>query len=852
MRRKAKKYLYSRNWYWIPLTSLAVIFLGYVAPQHAQAAAKAENANKLMVVDCLLPGKVRRVGGVMTYLSPRRPVKTTESDCKIRGGEYTSFDRANYATALKIWLPEAEQGDPRAQTYVGEIFEKGLGTVSDYQAAATWYLRAADQGYSPAQINLGQLYEKGLGVEPDMQAALNWYRRASGLEDDDLQWASSVRVTLEAKDRQIQDLEKRTQRSEEEIAALRGQLGTLQSELGQRQIELDLARSRRDEISRQLAQQESVIQSGSSEARERANQELAQKEGRLDARRAELDKLASDLEKQAAMLTDKQRESAQQNTELESRLLTRQAEAERLRHRLDGLNKDLDLARSELSESASQDMPQLARLQAVESERTELQSALADSDEQVSTLVAELETARGNLDETATDYARTINELEQRKALYEFDTDRLKRERDRLAKQTDVDMAEIKRLRTELKEQEAQYTDQIESLSTRYSESQSRVAEVEKELDEMATADPVIEVAQLPPPSIELFEPPVSLTRGAYVANVAEKMDKREIIGKVSAPAGLVRFNVNDEPVDPDNEGLFKHWVPLTGGRTSVSMAVVDRQGQRVAFDFDLFRRLEEEKKKSSKFIKGLGKYHALVIGNANYANFPSLRTPANDAKKVAEILKKQYGYKTRLLLDANRYDIISALNEYRKDLTKKDNLLVYYAGHGEIDNVNSQGYWLPVDSEKDNTANWISTRNISEILNIMMAKHVMIVADSCYSGAMSRSAMARLQSGKTYDEWVKWFKKVSKMRTRMVLSSGGEEPVNDGGGGEHSLFAQAFMDALMENDQVLDGYRLYLRISELTTERIESQNLEIPQSPQYAPIKFTGHEAGEFIFQRS
>ena len=67
------------------------------------------------------------------------------------------------------------------------------------------------------------------------------------------------------------------------------------------------------------------------------------------------------------MLTDKQRESAQQNTELESRLLTRQAEAERLRKRLDGLNKDLDLARSELSESASQDMSQLARLQAVES-----------------------------------------------------------------------------------------------------------------------------------------------------------------------------------------------------------------------------------------------------------------------------------------------------------------------------------------------------------------------------------------------------------------------------------------------------------------------------------------------------
>ena len=116
----------------------------------------------------------------------------------------------------------------------------------------------------------------------------------------------------------------------------------------------------------------------------------------------------------------------------------------------------------------------------------------------------------------------------------------------------------------------------------------------------------------------------------------------------------------------------------------------------------------------------------------------------------------------------------------------------------------------------------------------------------------MSRSAMARLQAGKTYDEWVNWFKKVSKMRTRMVLSSGGEEPGNDGGGGDHSLFAQAFMDALSENDSVLDGYRLYLRISELTKQQIQEQKLEIPQKPQYSPIKFTGHEAGEFLFQRS
>lgn len=47
-----------------------------------------------------------------------------------------------------------------AQTYVGEIFEKGLAAQPDYQAAAIWYRKAAEQGYSRAMINLGFLYEK--------------------------------------------------------------------------------------------------------------------------------------------------------------------------------------------------------------------------------------------------------------------------------------------------------------------------------------------------------------------------------------------------------------------------------------------------------------------------------------------------------------------------------------------------------------------------------------------------------------------------------------------------------------------------------------------------------------------
>ena len=41
-----------------------------------------EDTNKLFVVDCLLPGQVRKLGTQMTYLSARRPIRTTAADCE--------------------------------------------------------------------------------------------------------------------------------------------------------------------------------------------------------------------------------------------------------------------------------------------------------------------------------------------------------------------------------------------------------------------------------------------------------------------------------------------------------------------------------------------------------------------------------------------------------------------------------------------------------------------------------------------------------------------------------------------------------------------------------------------------
>ncbi|WP_295436186.1 tetratricopeptide repeat protein [uncultured Thiodictyon sp.] len=141
-------------------------------------------AEDLTVVDCLLPGKMRRMGRTITWVTRPRPVKMIASECEILGGQYILFDRANPDTALAVWRSAADAGDATAQTYVGEIYERGLGRPRDYTTAAQWYRKAADQGYPRAQLLLGTLYEKGLGVERDPVQALEFYRKAAGLTQD--------------------------------------------------------------------------------------------------------------------------------------------------------------------------------------------------------------------------------------------------------------------------------------------------------------------------------------------------------------------------------------------------------------------------------------------------------------------------------------------------------------------------------------------------------------------------------------------------------------------------------------------------------------------------------------------
>lgn len=82
--------------------------------------------------------------------------------------------------ALRLLTGLAEKGYPRAQTLLGEMYEKGEGARLDYFKAAEWYTLAAGLGrYPDAQVALGDLYFAGRGVAHSYAEAVFWYARAA-------------------------------------------------------------------------------------------------------------------------------------------------------------------------------------------------------------------------------------------------------------------------------------------------------------------------------------------------------------------------------------------------------------------------------------------------------------------------------------------------------------------------------------------------------------------------------------------------------------------------------------------------------------------------------------------------
>ena len=517
---------------------LGLLLQACASPEGSIPIPEEARVQDLYIVDCLLPGQVRQLGN-STYLTPRRPTRTTAQDCRVRGGEYVAFDRADYKTALKVWMPAAEAGDAEAQNSVGEIFERGLGTDPNYQVAALWYRKAAEQGHKGAQFNLGTLYETGNGVPQDKAMALNWYRKAWGLSDDSLVYESDAKAALVAQAQENQALEAEKATLAEQLAA-----------------------------------------------------------------------------------------------EREARAKEREARAQ---------------------------------------------------------------------------------------------------------------------------EREA---------------AQARAAEQARAEDK---AEPQIEVED----AAEAAGSPVS------------------------------------EPLQASEQIAI-------GGPAPEPGKAVSRDG------------------------RNFGRYFALVIGNSNYRYLDQLSTPLTDVDRVAGMLASKYGFGVKVLHDASDAGVMRALNQLNDVLEEDDNLLIYYAGHGNRRPTGAyeSGYWLPVNAEPPpNDTFWVPTEQVSSHLARLPARRIMVVTDSTFAGLLADNPAFLLVSGRENLLSDAYIDLRFPNKSRLLLTSGQDAPLASENNPQVSVFAEAFINALRDNESVLTAPALFLGMLDLLDESLPGLD------PEFKAIKRAGDEVGEFYF---
>jgi chaperonin cofactor prefoldin len=249
--------------------------------------------------------------------------------------------------------------------------------------------------------------------------------------------------------------------------------------------------------------------------------------------------------------------------------------------------------------------------------------------------------------------------------------------------------------------------------------------------------------------------------------------------------------------------------------------------------------------------VRGLnfGRFYAVVIGNQDYQILENLQTPKTDAERMAVVLRDRYGFNVQIIEDANDVTMLRALNDLNKVLKPDDNVLIYYAGHGtRLQTAQREvGYWLPVNAERppDDTF-WVPNEQISAHLGRLVARRVLVVADSCYAALLSNDPDVNI-FGTENQLSLEYLKYKLPKRSRLLMASGGDQPVLDSGGQGNSIFARAFLDVLQSNEGILSTAALFSQVRERVKAAAVRNNFH--QVPEFKSIKGAGHEVGDFFF---
>jgi uncharacterized caspase-like protein len=177
----------------------------------------------------------------------------------------------------------------------------------------------------------------------------------------------------------------------------------------------------------------------------------------------------------------------------------------------------------------------------------------------------------------------------------------------------------------------------------------------------------------------------------------------------------------------------------------------------------------------------------------------------------------------------------------------ERDTVLIFYAGHGLYEAATDGAYWMPSDARAGLPFSYLPAAAITDAILRINAGKVLVISDSCYSGALLRGGPDTAAEDARGKDRLLALQRIAAKRSRIVIASGGNEPVADGGGDGHSVFARALLTGLEQigedaftGRELFDGYLLPLVVGKAA------------QEPQYRPMDRAGHEGGDIVFTRS
>ncbi|MDX1667067.1 MAG: FISUMP domain-containing protein, partial [Saprospiraceae bacterium] len=216
----------------------------------------------------------------------------------------------------------------------------------------------------------------------------------------------------------------------------------------------------------------------------------------------------------------------------------------------------------------------------------------------------------------------------------------------------------------------------------------------------------------------------------------------------------------------------------------------------------------------------------------------PKLSNCVSDAQGFLGVLTERYrfappGEGTTFTLyneEATRPAIHAKLRELKKLIQPEDNLVIYFSGHGEIED--EVGYWVPVEARPENDWEFIGTSALKDRLNAINSFHTFLIVDACFSGSLFNTYRSVKAGYET---------KPSRLG---LAASHSRERALDGTAGENSPFAGHLLKVLRESDQPLG-------VQKLATEVIEGVEAATrgKQTPVYKHLDVKGDDSGQYVF---